>query len=165
MADGQWRDICALPCERCGGTGRYSAQPEVPNLHVATGTGTCSACKGTGHRQPSDQEIGDWLAEKVKGWGVDGGYLWQRDGEGWASIMHTRDWHPLADANHALMLVASTTWSVRISVGNHMAREQPQPMVEIWSRLGHGPAKGKAPTFCEALCLAAARAWKQREGE
>ena len=97
----KWAQICKVKCPKCGGAGWLWRGPEKED---------CPACNGTGCRAPTKQEINYWLAVNVKGWRRDsalwGGYIvdvWVSKDKG--VMCGISDFHPLTDANHALMLV------------------------------------------------------------
>ena len=127
-----WTGLLGLVCPECLGDGDdggdFNSPPNVKD---------CPICQGTGYRKPEPQEVDDWLAVNVMGW-IGGCIRW--------------DWAPLTDANHALMLVAGIK-DVNMSFAGAFEPAH-HWLVEVYG----GRVNAQARSFCEALCLAAAKA-------
>jgi len=151
-----WTGLLGLVCPECLGDGDdggdFNSPPNVKD---------CPICQGTGYRKPEPQEVDDWLAVNVMGW-IGGCIRW--------------DWAPLTDANHALMLAQSvcdgprsshiiipvlTPGGNKVGVWAFRAVAYPFPPKDLLAHLDYCSSDAlrlQADTFCEALCLAAAKA-------
>ena len=148
-----WTGLLGLLCKTCGGKGVDDSDYATDGAELLP---ACPICQGTGYRKPEPQEVNDWLAVEVKGWseGEDGVYWWGKDSSGLWSIPKVKcgNWHPLTDANHALRLVAGIK-DVNMSFAGAFEPAH-HWLVEVYG----GRVNAQARSFCEALCLAAAKA-------
>ena len=129
-----WTGLLGLLCKTCGGKGVDDSDYATDGAELLP---ACPICQGSGYRKPEPQEVDDWLAVNVMGW-IGGCIRW--------------DWAPLTDANHALRLVAGIKdvnmfFAGAFEPAHHW-------LVEVYG----GRVNAQARSFCEALCLAAAKA-------
>jgi len=129
-----WTGLLGLLCKTCGGKGVDDSDYATDGAELLP---ACPICQGSGYRKPEPQEVDDWLAVNVMGW-IGGCIRW--------------DWAPLTDANHALRLVAGIK-DVNMSFAGAFEPAH-HWLVEVYG----GRVNAQARSFCEALCLAAAKA-------
>ena len=141
--DDRWRGIVKLPCETCG----KHCEIDTSNLPDAA---ECLSCNGTGYRMPTDAEIEAWLAVNVKKW-EHRGHCWHDPAKGndlvESFVEYGDDFHPLMDANQALMLAPENL--ILDKEGDDWVAT-PQPPGDAGC--------SAAGTFCGALCLVSALA-------
>jgi len=153
-----WTGLLGLLCKTCGGKGVDDSDYATDGAELLP---ACPICQGSGYRKPEPQEVDDWLAVNVMGW-IGGCIRW--------------DWAPLTDANHALMLAQSvcdgprsshiiipvlTPGGNKVGVWAFRAVAYPFPPKDLLAHLDYCSSDAlrlQADTFCEALCLAAAKA-------
>ena len=132
-----WAGIVKLKCGACDEDNTIFESKSITLRLEEECRIPCPACNGTGYRKPEPQEVDDWLAVNVMGW-IGGCIRW--------------DWAPLTDANHALRLVAGIK-DVNMSFAGAFEPAH-HWLVEVYG----GRVNAQARSFCEALCLAAAKA-------
>ena len=139
-----WAGILELPCRSCGGTGTLCVFRYFKHHPVE-----CLECHGAKYRQPADCEINDYCA-KLEGYECDNcGEIGACDCREVGIGCGVPDY--LTNANHALMMVKGK--SVMAACVNG----------QVWgvSVCDDHDEFVEAKSFCEALCLAAAKAQKE----
>jgi len=170
-----WAGIVKLKCGACDEDNTIFESKSITLRLEEECRIPCPACNGTGYRKPEPQEVNDWLAVEVKGWTSNDTlktYWWDASGP----IIHRADFDPLTIADHALMLAQSvcdgprsshiiipvlTPGGNKVGVWAFRAVAYPFPPKDLLAHLDYCSSDAlrlQADTFCEALCLAAAKA-------
>jgi len=167
----QWAGMLELPCKTCGGCGT------VDMARIGAMKCKCPACNGTGYRQPTEPEINVYLAVNVEGLKrekYEARRWYSEDAEGNPTYIEDgRDY--LHDANHALMLVGTLVRDDCEEFHLHFNQNGHQPLevyIGTWGEDGFDGGVASADVLdpmswvdqaCEALCLAAAKAEKEKK--